>query len=212
MKIMDDGDSENKIICGSTEQNFVSVWGMSLSQLSAYKNAESNAISFDSFTDPISTLTSLPHITQPSTKEHHPPVFQSSVLPKIESSISSQIRNQELPAKIPPRHRESPDEKHAGGPDDIASLVMQRHTSFSEIMRTRLVNIKLVKQSWDASGVKSAVETMVLLGDSAVWIDVLRILNGNHRLVSSLDVCAGLVPVLQELLFEAHQEYVYFNR
>jgi hypothetical protein len=185
MKVMEDPDSDNKIIAGSTEQNFVSVWGMSLSQLTTHKTALSNEISFDSFTD------TLP---------------KSEPLPKID--ISSMIRDQEPPAKIPSRHR--PDEKHTSlPPDDLPAILFTRHTTFKSAMTQRLTNIKLVRQSWDTSGVKSAIDTMALLADSAVWCDILKLLNANSRLVSSLEICVGVLPILQNLLFEAHQEYVF---
>lgn len=226
VRILDSDTDNSKIICASIEQNFASIWGMDLSQLQSVQQAESDGIdTFDSLGENrVPDNTSLPNIEKETTA---PAVIRSredsnignSILPKIESgnSIAQQIRSQETPAKVPSRkfHQSNPpissDEKLAGVPGDLADQLLERHASFTSSMEKRLVNIKLVKQSWDSVGVKGALDTMILLKDSAVWIDVLRLLNTNHKLISNLEMCEVLLPVLQELLFEAHQEYGFFS-
>ncbi|KAJ3047086.1 Katanin p80 WD40 repeat-containing subunit B1 [Rhizophlyctis rosea] len=84
---------------------------------------------------------------------------------------------------------------------------MFRHASVVSVLRSRLTNIRIVRQSWDESNVKQAVETLEGLKDYGVWVDLLRVLNLKPRLVT-LEVCGGVLRGVGEVLFEVYEDYI----
>lgn len=80
-----------------------------------------------------------------------------------------------------------------------------RHNSVLSILRSRLTSIRMVRQVWDESSIRQAVETMEGLKDSSVWVDMLRVVNLKPRMVT-LDVAVILLAGVGELLFEVYEE------
>lgn len=209
LQLLGEDSDENKLIAGSIDQNFVSMWGLNLDVLNACRD---QLITFDSLVENQMPLDNnpLPKIKQQPKPKADETLFQSTLLPKIDqSSVSMQIRNQHTPKLKNPRKPSLEESaKHSPPtPADLADRLLEKHTSISSNLSKRLVNIKLVKQSWDNGGVKACIETMMLLKDSSVWVDILKLLNTNPKLVSTLELCEMLLPIITELLFEAHQEY-----
>ena len=89
---------------------------------------------------------------------------------------------------------------------DLIESLLFRHTSLCSIFQSRLSSIRCVREVWDETNIRSAVEVMSRTRDSALWIDILRILNLRPRLLT-LDVAVLLLPLLKDLLFEFFEEY-----
>jgi hypothetical protein len=89
---------------------------------------------------------------------------------------------------------------------DVIDSLLFRHTSLCQIFQNRLSSIRCVREVWDESNIKLAVETLCRSRDSSLWVDILRILNLRPRLLS-LDVAVLLLPLLKDLLFEVFEEY-----
>lgn len=115
------------------------------------------------------------------------------------SSQSTQRRN---PLPMQPS---SPGAPPPTTDSDIIDALLFRHTSIASILHSRLTSIRLIRQAWDESNIKQAIETMVNLKDSAVCIDILRIINLKPKLLT-LDAAIVLLPALNELLFEVYEE------
>ncbi|KAJ3040010.1 Katanin p80 WD40 repeat-containing subunit B1 [Rhizophlyctis rosea] len=90
---------------------------------------------------------------------------------------------------------------------DIMETLLFRHASVVSILRSRLTSIRMVRQVWDESSIRQAVETMADVKDSSVWVDMLRVVNLKPKLVS-LDVCVVLLGGVGELLFEVYEDYI----
>ncbi|KAJ3093123.1 Katanin p80 WD40 repeat-containing subunit B1 [Quaeritorhiza haematococci] len=92
---------------------------------------------------------------------------------------------------------------------DVIDAMLARHTSMVMILKNRLRNIRDVRSAWDepGQGVRKAVQTMIQLGDMAVVVDVLRLLTLKPKLLT-LEICAMLLPVLNDLLADVYEDYI----
>jgi hypothetical protein len=89
---------------------------------------------------------------------------------------------------------------------DLLDSLSFRNTSMVTILSTRLSNIRQVRQVWKQESIKGSVEQLLSLRDSAVLVDILRIIVAKPSLVT-LEVAAELLPLVGELLFESFEEY-----
>ena len=63
-----------------------------------------------------------------------------------------------------------------------------------------------MREAWgDARDVKSAIETLSEVRDSAVWVDFLRVLNARPTLFT-LEGAVVILPLVNEILFEVYEE------
>ena len=90
-----------------------------------------------------------------------------------------------------------------GNPDLLESLSF-RNTSMQTILSSRQSNIQQVRQAWRES-VKSAIELLAVIRDSAVLVDILRIILLKPSIVT-LEIASELVPLVSELLFSSFEE------
>ena len=88
---------------------------------------------------------------------------------------------------------------------ELQESLLSRHTSLCNIFQSRLSSIRCVRDVWDETNIKAAVEVLTRTREPALWIDILRILNLRPRLLT-LDVTILLLPILKDLLFEVFEE------
>ncbi|KAJ3287153.1 Katanin p80 WD40 repeat-containing subunit B1 [Borealophlyctis nickersoniae] len=90
---------------------------------------------------------------------------------------------------------------------DVIDLLLFRHASLASILKSRLASIRMIREAWDETNIRHAVESMIALKDSSVWVDMLRVVNLKPKLLT-LDVAVLLLPMLNELLFEVYEDYI----
>ncbi|KAJ3103762.1 Katanin p80 WD40 repeat-containing subunit B1 [Phlyctochytrium planicorne] len=104
----------------------------------------------------------------------------------------------------------SPTESGLPHPSNDAEVIESlefRHISMVSIFSNRLSSIRSVRQAWDGSDLKSAMDTLAACRDPAVWVDILRVLNLKPKLLN-LETATVLLPLLNELLFEVYEDYI----
>ncbi|KAI9000020.1 WD40-repeat-containing domain protein [Gaertneriomyces semiglobifer] len=90
---------------------------------------------------------------------------------------------------------------------DIVESLVFRHTSVTNILTTRLANVRLVRTVWDETNIRPTMETLLELKDYAVWTDLLKIVNLKPKMLT-LEVALMILPVLNELLGEIYEDYI----
>ncbi|KAJ3388433.1 WD repeat-containing protein 90 [Lobulomyces angularis] len=122
------------------------------------------------------------------------------------------IDNTKRKSSINDIHTEIPPVSKLTRDQDILDALSVTKFSTFTILKTRLQNLKIVKESWDESfehgqiNLRTSLETLILINDPAIWCDLLRIIVLQPKLINSLDLCEMLLPVLGELLFDSRQE------
>jgi hypothetical protein len=92
-------------------------------------------------------------------------------------------------------------------PEQLAEAMSFRHSTVMSIMTARLEVLKAAQQIWEEDGLKRFMYHMSKLQDSAVLVDILRVICAKPRLLT-LELAAMLLPLVSGLLFEVYEEYL----
>ena len=105
------------------------------------------------------------------------------------------------------RDKKQNDIQNTDTEQQISEVIKSTHERIKGNLKSRLKYLQMIKQDWDTGiegnrGITQAIQTMAKINDCSVWKDVLKIVNTTPKLVSDLDTCLVLLPVLRDLLFE----------
>jgi katanin p80 WD40 repeat-containing subunit B1 len=89
---------------------------------------------------------------------------------------------------------------------DIRQKIAEPTTTMCVVLSGRLQNFKMVRNMWQQTDSRSAIEGLVGMNDQAVLVDTLSALNGKHG-VYNLDTCAMLLPKLNDLMRSSYDRY-----
>ncbi|KAJ3124937.1 ADP-ribosylation factor-like protein 13B [Nowakowskiella sp. JEL0407] len=177
------------------------------------------SVSFQSLSDPEpreprprkpTPTESLPDDTKPTTTHPRKPqkIIPSSGAEKpigLEISRFITSKPHHIQHQIPDTM--APQLSPTSTPSDILQSMLARHTSVLHILNSRLVNLKVVRGVWDDGGVVGAVEVLKQVGDNAVVVDLLRVLNIKPKLVT-LECAGGVLGLVRGLIMEGYEEYI----
>ncbi|TPX60014.1 hypothetical protein PhCBS80983_g02077 [Powellomyces hirtus] len=125
----------------------------------------------------------------------------------LDLDLAKFIQNSQRRLQPLPLSPTSPGAPPPTSDQDIMDSVLFRHASVASILHSRLASIRMVRQVWDENNVKHAIESLQALKDSAVLVDILRIINLKPKLLT-LDTALLMLPMLHEVFFEVYEDYI----
>lgn len=91
---------------------------------------------------------------------------------------------------------------------EALSVVMRGHGQVVTVLTTRQRNLKLAMMQGLTKDCKGAVEMANSLNDIGVLVDLLSVYNNKYTLWN-LDLCATVLPKIQELILSKYETYIY---
>ncbi|XP_057657568.1 katanin p80 WD40 repeat-containing subunit B1 isoform X1 [Diorhabda carinulata] len=206
----------------------------SVSEANINKGSQSSRTSFrkNSFSKPSRNSTSVPNVSKiPNVNSARSAVVKSTTLPQVDIYVSSVSANYEerivedrdmfipvsldrpvgldLDEFLPKNYnalgfqQQMPDMSEA----EVLGVIMRSHEPVMDIINTRLRSLKLVLNQYRSRDMKTAVESALAMGDIAVLVDVLGVINTKYSLWN-LDLCVLVLPKILDLLQRKYETYL----
>uniref|UniRef100_A0A6P7H0H7 Katanin p80 WD40 repeat-containing subunit B1-like n=1 Tax=Diabrotica virgifera virgifera TaxID=50390 RepID=A0A6P7H0H7_DIAVI len=178
----------------------------------------------NSFSKPSRNSTSVPNVSKvPNSNSARSSVVKSNTLPQVDIYVNSARVSPEeptggddnvfVPVSIdrpvgldmddflpknytsPGFQQQLPDMSEA----EVLGVIMRGHDPIMDILNTRKRSLRLVLTQYRSKDMKTAVESAVAMGDVAVLVDLLGVINTKYSLWN-LDLCVLVLPKILELL------------
>ncbi|XP_021294027.1 katanin p80 WD40 repeat-containing subunit B1 homolog isoform X3 [Herrania umbratica] len=98
-------------------------------------------------------------------------------------------------------------ESNSANDENITESLMQTHDTFLSTLRSRLTKLQVVRHFWEKNDIKGAIGALRKLPDHSVQADVISVLMEKMEILT-LDLFAGLIPVLMGLLDSKMERHV----
>ncbi|XP_050501448.1 katanin p80 WD40 repeat-containing subunit B1 isoform X2 [Diabrotica virgifera virgifera] len=186
----------------------------------------------NSFSKPSRNSTSVPNVSKvPNSNSARSSVVKSNTLPQVDIYVNSARVSPEeptggddnvfVPVSIdrpvgldmddflpknytsPGFQQQLPDMSEA----EVLGVIMRGHDPIMDILNTRKRSLRLVLTQYRSKDMKTAVESAVAMGDVAVLVDLLGVINTKYSLWN-LDLCVLVLPKILELLQSKYEAYL----
>uniref|UniRef100_A0A094ZY36 Katanin p80 WD40 repeat-containing subunit B1 n=1 Tax=Schistosoma haematobium TaxID=6185 RepID=A0A094ZY36_SCHHA len=96
---------------------------------------------------------------------------------------------------------------HEPSEAELLLRIRKPHDPFVKVMSSRVKGLSTVRVMWSPDSVKTAVESALMMNDTAILVDVLGILSKNSK-YWNLDLVSFLLPQLVELIHSKYTTHV----
>ncbi|KAK9767711.1 hypothetical protein K7432_002277 [Basidiobolus ranarum] len=91
--------------------------------------------------------------------------------------------------------------------EDFVAHLSNGHLSMVDHMTNRLNTVHTLRATWDEAGIARALKMLPTIKDTAVYVDILKVLTANPKLLN-IETSITVLPFVMELLFEPYECYI----